>query len=236
MYDQNTFPDLLFIDQNSDSSDSDSFEQSSLNKNSGDDHNCNSYLISDSNSQLIDSNNDFSNFSNFESQLSFLTDINIDDTFPDLIDTIDYQQFEIQSINDNQLSNNYINSNSSLFIQNNISSNDSNISFKNNQNSKLIDIEKKSRKKINLSSNSQLFKNAFYRVFTNKKRFSKYLVKEIHDFLHDSLNLPKMRRDQIRSIDLYFDEFSKFSNLILSFLQVNKDKIIIKIPELAHLN
>lgn len=89
-----------------------------------------------------------------------------------------------------------------------------------------------SKRKVGLSKKAELFKNAFYHVFTEKKRFPKNLVKKIHDYIIKFLPIPKMKRDQIRSIDLYFSEYSIYSEIILSFLQNHREMILGSIPEL----
>ena len=78
-------------------------------------------------------------------------------------------------------------------------------------------------------------KSAFYKIFTNKSKFPKKLVKEIHEYIRKFIKIPKMSREHIRRIDLYFEEFSNISEIILSSLQNHREELLDAIPELFQL-
>lgn len=91
------------------------------------------------------------------------------------------------------------------------------------------------KRKVDLSKKSELFKSAFYKIFTNKSKFPKKLVKEIHEYIRKFIKIPKMSREHIRRIDLYFEEFSNISEIILSSLQNHREELLDAIPELFQL-
>lgn len=94
---------------------------------------------------------------------------------------------------------------------------------------------KYSKKKVDLSRNANKFKLLFYQIFTTKKRFPKELVRKIHNIISDFCHLQKMTREEFRSIDLYFRNYSKYSEYILNFLQLHRKEIMRLVPELLNL-
>ena len=92
------------------------------------------------------------------------------------------------------------------------------------------------KRKVDLSLRAKLFKYAFYKIFTsNKKKFPKELVIKIHNFICRYLPLPIMSRELRRNIDMYFDVYSQYSEIILCSLQQHKEELLEAIPELANL-
>ena len=93
-----------------------------------------------------------------------------------------------------------------------------------------------SKRKIDLSKEANTFKSFFYQIFTSKKKFDKKLVKNIHNLIAPHCNLRKISREEFRSIDLYFKEFSNSQEQILIYLHQHKENILDAIPELRKLN
>lgn len=91
------------------------------------------------------------------------------------------------------------------------------------------------KRRIDLSGPSKSFKNFFYKIFTTKAKFPKQLVCKIHNKVCKSLNLPKISREESRSIDLYFQNYSKDSERILIYLHQHKEELLELIPELLNL-
>lgn len=89
-----------------------------------------------------------------------------------------------------------------------------------------------SMRKLNLSHQQNEFKKLFYQVFTSKKRIPKEIVKKIHNIILVPLELKKMSREEFRKIDLYFQNYLKYSTQILIYLQKHKEDILGAIPEL----
>ena len=92
-----------------------------------------------------------------------------------------------------------------------------------------------SKTKVDLSPKELSFKLFFYQIFTKKAKFPKKLVTKIHNTICSSLNLPKMSREETRSIDKYFKNYSSESNQILIYLHQHKEDILRLIPELLSL-
>lgn len=90
----------------------------------------------------------------------------------------------------------------------------------------------KKKSPVNLSEAASDFKFSFYRIFTSRKKFPKKYVTLIHNEICQGLNLPRITRDECRSIDLYFIHYYQHSKDILFYLTKNKDRILHKIPEL----
>lgn len=94
---------------------------------------------------------------------------------------------------------------------------------------------KTQRRKINLNSQAQYLKNHYYLIFTNKKKFSKTIVKKIHNIIEGPLNIGPFTRKMTRFNDLYFEENAQNCDKILQYLVMHKEEIISKIPELKNL-
>ena len=90
----------------------------------------------------------------------------------------------------------------------------------------------KKKTTIKLSEKALNFQFSFYQIFTTRKRFPKKYVALIHNEICHNLNLRRINRDETRSIFLYFENFSKYAEKILIFIQNNKEEIIKKLPEL----
>lgn len=93
-------------------------------------------------------------------------------------------------------------------------------------NSKPFKVAKQPKRKVSLSAKEQKFKKNLYSVFTSKKKFPKECLKKIHDeHIAIDLDIPKMSREQLRRIDLYFRDFASFSDLIIPYLKQNKGEL-----------
>ena len=109
----------------------------------------------------------------------------------------------------------------------------------------MLPLSKRSKKKNDQETTSKfdgkpqdevsMFKEGFYRIFTNKRRFRKENVKKIHDIIRTKFCFRAMTREEFRSIDLYFQHYAFHRESILSFLRNNYQLIITKNPELNHL-
>lgn len=162
-----------------------------------------------------------SNQGNIEIQKNPFDFISFDDELSDLSPC-----FQYESENENYSITETITIRDQI-IENNTNAN---LSFTESTNESTAKVTKR---KIKLSKKAKLFKNAFYQIFTTKKRFPKKLVQKIHEFVSKFIPINKISRDQIRCIDLYFKEFACFSELIISFIQNNRLKILESIPELS---
>ena len=147
------------------------------------------------------------------------------------------------------LSGSYINNESDIFDQdhldewNNFEGNDENEYIQYNEefdinNDSFINhdfgrekaaCKRKPKTKVILSENAELFKNYYFSIFTKKKKFSKGIVREIHEFIRRPLKLPKMTRDEMRCSDLYFKNYEPNSLKILCFLRMNRQLIFWRI-------
>ena len=82
------------------------------------------------------------------------------------------------------------------------------------------------KRRVELDNDEQEFKNKYYSIFTNYKKFDKVYVKKIHKlFLMDHFNFNKIIREEYRRIDLYFKHYSQYKDSILDFLQEHKTEI-----------
>lgn len=133
---------------------------------------------------------------------------------PSIDPTDDLSGSNVSSENENE------NGNDNYFINNSVCF----------QNQPLQQHKKKSP--VNLSEAASDFKFSFYRIFTSRKKFPKKYVTLIHNEICQGLNLPRITRDECRSIDLYFIHYYQHSKDILFYLTKNKDQILHKIPEL----
>lgn len=117
-----------------------------------------------------------------------------------------------------------------------LTTNNSYISAQNDtENSIFLEGSPTDKKKVELSYLAEKFKNNFYQIFTTKKRFSKKIVQKIHEVIRGPLNLPKMKREEMRSINLYFNEYAPISNALLIYIHHHKKEIIEKVAELRSL-
>lgn len=182
------------------------------------------------------------------------------DVFSDSDDLYNYP-FVFNEIENIDMSNININTNNNNDSNNNIYTNDTDtvietVTENNNNNDNYNDqeeIEKReemrekerstgrtmingSKKKVELSSKERSFKNFFYKIFCIKKsKFPKGLVIKIHNTICSSLNLQKVKREETRSIDLYFKKYSEDSEQILLYLHQHKELLLGLIPELKNL-
>lgn len=87
---------------------------------------------------------------------------------------------------------------------------------------------------VALTAGEQDFKFMYYHIFVSRKKFQKKFVKEIHRYMQGPLNLPKMKREHERNIDLYFQAYYHLRDKMLVFLENNKINILKKIPGLSN--
>lgn len=191
--------------------------------------NCDSTLVSD-NLDVFDSIDIFfdDGFSNFpilsESEEEEQIDTNNIDYPTDLSLNL---QNNINPFQDDKHRNknheiDHISDNSFIEYQNNLDTNDKSNSISNF-----------TRKSWNPTENEIKFKKEYYSIFTNKRRFSKTIVKKIHDdILRNYFCFRAMKREELRSVNIYFKNYAFFSSTILNFLRANKDYIIKCVPEL----
>lgn len=81
------------------------------------------------------------------------------------------------------------------------------------------------KRKVDLSQSELSFKDRFYAIFTTKKKFEKKLVKQIHDFIRKPFGFERMSREEFRRIDIYFQNYAKYSSQILGYLILHKEEI-----------
>lgn len=104
-----------------------------------------------------------------------------------------------------------------------------------NERSSLGTSTRGSKIKVDLSKDEHSFKEFFYKIFTTKARFPKKLVCRIHNIICKALKLPRISRNESRSIDLYFKNYTKESNRILIYLHQHKEELLGLVPELLNL-
>lgn len=85
-------------------------------------------------------------------------------------------------------------------------------------------IPRTSRQKINLDQNAARFKEKFYSLFTYKKRIPKIFVFIIHNNIAAKLNLRCVAREEYRSVNKYFQNFSKNQKEIIEYLSSLSDE------------
>ena len=102
-------------------------------------------------------------------------------------------------INPIQFNQNYINQNNERFISS-------------------LNRTKIIRKKVILDQNAIRFKEKFYALFTYRKRIPKDLVFNIHNNIAKEINLRSVTREECRSVDKYFRNFSKYQKEIIGYL------------------
>ena len=75
-----------------------------------------------------------------------------------------------------------------------------------------------------LSEKVQCFKNGFYNIFTNRKKFKKEYVVKIHNnFLVKNIKgFQKIKRSESRSIDTYFQKYAPYQDKIYPVLREKK--------------
>lgn len=163
------------------------------------------------------------------------------------IENIDMSNININTNNDNDSNNNIYTNDTDTVIET-VTENNNNKNYNDQE-----EIEKReemrekerstgrtmingSKKKVELSSKERSFKNFFYKIFCIKKsKFPKGLVIKIHNTICSSLNLQKVKREETRSIDLYFKKYSEDSEQILLYLHQHKELLLGLIPELKNL-
>lgn len=74
------------------------------------------------------------------------------------------------------------------------------------------------RKKVELDQRAKEFKEKFYSFFTCRKRIPKDDVFNIHNNIAKEINLRYVSRDECRSVDKYFKNFSIYQNEIINHL------------------
>ncbi|KAK8894262.1 hypothetical protein M9Y10_022697 [Tritrichomonas musculus] len=84
------------------------------------------------------------------------------------------------------------------------------------------------KRKVDLSRNELSFKDRFYAIFTTKKKFEKKLVKQIHNYIRKPFGFERMSREEFRRIDLYFQNYAKYSEQILRYLIHHQEEIFDK--------
>lgn len=80
------------------------------------------------------------------------------------------------------------------------------------------------RQKINLDQNAARIKEKFYSLFTYKKRIPKIFVFIIHNNIAAKLNLRRVTREEYRSVNKYFQNFSKNQKEIIEYLSSLSDE------------
>lgn len=94
--------------------------------------------------------------------------------------------------------------------------------------------QKKAKVKVDLTDEELQFKFSLYHLFVSRKKFDKRYVKQIHNLICDKINIPKLQREEERSIDLYFKNRIKYMNSILVYINTHKKEILNEIPELKN--
>lgn len=81
--------------------------------------------------------------------------------------------------------------------------------------------------KRSLSDDAIKLKNNYYVIFTYKKRFPKELVYKIHkEVLVPQLHYPKLKRAEMRELDIYFQNYAPKMKEILDFLKQKKNVLL----------
>ncbi|KAK8837067.1 hypothetical protein M9Y10_037116 [Tritrichomonas musculus] len=86
---------------------------------------------------------------------------------------------------------------------------------------------------VDLSDPEKYFKNQYYKIFISGKKFQKKYVQQIHNrFLKNIEGFKKMKREEFRRIDIYFQNYATHQDQIFKVLKENKDVIS---KEILHL-
>lgn len=86
---------------------------------------------------------------------------------------------------------------------------------------------------VDLSDPEKYFKNQYYKIFISGKKFEKKYVQQIHNrFLKNIEGFKKMKREEFRRIDIYFQNYATHQDQIFKVLKENKDVIS---KEILHL-
>ena len=117
-----------------------------------------------------------------------------------------------------------------IFSLGNVSLKPANNSMKVN----IIENKKYRKRKLILSQKAQNFKNDYFLIFTNRKKFPKTILRQIHSIIQGPLNLKPMSREIVRFNDKYFEEYSDNAFKIIQYLVLHKKEIIASIPELLN--
>lgn len=109
---------------------------------------------------------------------------------------------------------------------------DQELSFCKNKSKKNVE-----RKRADLTEKQNDFSVQYKLIFTRNKKFKKEFIIGIHDeFLKEQFGFEKLSREIRRSINKYFISYEQYSDDILSYLLQNKEKILMKFPELKLYN
>lgn len=78
------------------------------------------------------------------------------------------------------------------------------------------------KSKIELTPEAKKFRDSFYKCYGDKKRFSKSVVRDIHNSICGALGLPRMSRAEYRSILLYFNNYAQYRHRIIQAINLKK--------------
>ena len=91
------------------------------------------------------------------------------------------------------------------------------------------------RQKVELDQKAIEFKERFYSFFTYKKRIQKKFVFNVHNNIASKIELRYVTREETRSVDKYFHNFSKYQNKIIEYLdslsEEDRKQLLHKTPE-----
>lgn len=82
------------------------------------------------------------------------------------------------------------------------------------------------KNRINLTPEARRFRDSFYKCYGDKKRFSKLVVRNIHNSICGALGLPRMSRSEYRSILLYFNNYAPYRQKIIQAINMKKGFIL----------
>lgn len=82
------------------------------------------------------------------------------------------------------------------------------------------------KNRINLTPEARRFRDSFYKCYGDKKRFSKLVVRNIHNSICGALGLPRMSRSEYRSILLYFNNYAPYRQKIIQAINMKRGFIL----------
>lgn len=82
------------------------------------------------------------------------------------------------------------------------------------------------KNKSELSPKADEFRTELCHLFfKNKKRMDKKIVAKIMHFLYEKYNFPKMNRDEVRTISLFYENYAPYAEKIIELTKNNQKEI-----------
>lgn len=147
---------------------------------------------------------------------SIFLDINYD--IDNYVDSVFNENFNSTDVMDG-----YPNSNMFQYLNDDIIGDDN--KEQQNETNKLKKNSRKKKEKIILTPKGKEFRDMFYHhLHPNHKKIRKEKVQSLYNNVCDKLKLPKMNREEIRSINKFFNNFAYIGVDIIKAIKSNNEK------------